>query len=199
MDGELDDLSATWNKAVVGAARRASAEAGASPEWAERAVDAFVSFTVPTAPEPTTGIVTAGPAGAGGGTSRKAGNIVLDWRHLWEVALDAAAAVGAPAVSPWALLFVGLKICTTLLRASEESLGEAEASTMYALWKYRDGHDRILEEDGFARTNAVRGLHGMPALSRTQYVAAVDRLLKLKCVELHEGVISLVEQVRIPY
>ena len=134
------------------------------------------------------------------GVSRKPGNLVLNWRKLAEivpdVAIAAAAALSGP---PWLGFAVALYIWNRVWRGTEESLSETEASVMYALWKYRGEGNRIAEDLGFAKANAVRQGFGLAPLTKSAYARAIDALLRIECIAMLGGVIHLKESVRIDY
>jgi hypothetical protein len=133
------------------------------------------------------------------GVSRKPGNLILNWRRLAEVAPDVAIAAAALSGPPWLGFAVALYIWNRIWRGAEEPLSETEASVMYALWKNRGAGNRIDEDTGLARVNAVRGGFGLEALTRPAYARAIDTLLRIECIAMRDGVIELRESVRISY
>ena len=167
---------------------------------AQSAVEAFARLTAPTQPEPVVKMITLGSFGDEGGSSRKPGNIFLNWRKLMDVVPDTAIAAAGAMTSPvWLLPLIGLYVWNRLWRGAEEELSDVEACTICALWKNRDGRSRISEEEGFNKTNAMRTLHGLPELSRAEYTKAVNRLLAMECIEINSGIIWLREWVRVSY
>jgi hypothetical protein len=191
----------TKRKEIEGFARQAiSRFSWAQSSTADSAVQAFARLTPPTKPEMVIHMITMQSFGRGGGRSQKPGNIYLNWRKLIDVAPDVTiAAAGALASPYWLLPLIGLYIWNKLWRGAEEELSEVEATTIYALWKNRNGDNKISEDDGYARTNSIRNQQGMPALSRSEYSAAISRLLQMECIEIEEGMIWLREWVRIAY
>jgi len=138
--------------------------------------------------------------GRGGGYSRKPGNIYLDWEKLIEIVPEVTLAASGGATLPyWAWPLIGLYIWNRLWCGAEEDLSEAEATIIYALWKNKNGHNQISEDDGYTKTNSIRDQQGMLGLSRSQYNAAINHLLQMSCIEIEEGMISLQEWVRIEY
>ena len=109
------------------------------------------------------------------------------------------AAVGAATSPPWLLPFIGLYVWNKLWCSSREELSETEATIIYALWKHRNGEDKISEDEGFDRTNATRETTGLQRLNRREFDLSVNRLVQMECIEIEEGIIWLREWVRIEY
>ena len=167
---------------------------------AQAAIQAFARLTPPTEPTPVVKMITLRSFGDEGGTSRKPGNIFLNWRKLMDIVPDAAIATAGAIASPaWMLPLIGLYVWNKLWRGSEEELTDIEASTIYALWKNKDGRNKISEEDGFTGTNAARAQCGLSELSRHRYNKAINRLLAMECIEIDNGIIWLREWVRVSY
>lgn len=147
------------------------------------------------------GLVIVGlPSDLSPGVSRKPGNLILNWRRLAEVVPDVAiAAAAALSGPPWVGFMVALYIWNRLWRGSEEALSDVEASVIYALWKNRGAGNRIDEDLGYAKTNAVRQGFGLAPLTRSAYARALDALARIECIALEGGVIALRESVRIRY
>jgi hypothetical protein len=133
----------------------------------------------------------------GGGVSRKPGNILLNWRRLFDVTPDAAIAVSAYGVSPpFVRGMIGLYIWNKVWRGSEEQLSEIESSIIETLW-VRHGRARQLPEDtAFDSVNESRHAAGLSTLSKRDFTRATDRLVTMSCVELKDGNIWLREWVR---
>jgi hypothetical protein len=172
----------------------------ASEEAVESAVEAFTRLTPPTDPEPVIEMITVGSFGRGGGKSRKPGNIYLNWQKLMDIVPDATIATAGALTSPaWLLPLIGLYVWNKLWRGAEEDLTEVEACTIFALWKNRNGQSKISEDEGFVRNNALREQQDMPALLRSEYDVAINRLLRMECIEIENGIVWLREWVRIQY
>ncbi len=182
---------------VKEAAHSSPAAAG---DAVEQIMGSFVRLTAPTEPERTIEMITMRPSGRGGGRSRKPGNIYLNWRKLMDLLPDIAiAAVGGTASPPWFLPVIGLYVWNKLWCSSAEELSEADATTLYALWKNRRGDSKISEDDGFEKTNAGRKACGLEPLTRGEYDRVINRLLKMDTIEMEEGMIWLRESVRMAY
>ena len=175
------------------------------PEDARRRlVDAFARVTPPEEPEITIGLITISSLyDAPKASSRKTGNVVLNWRKLLDIVPDVSlAGLGAatlPVAPQVAVALAGLYIWNKVWRGAIEELSDVEAVTILALWEHKNGRNKISEQEGFAKTNEVRGRYALPPLTSNQYTFAVNRLVSLGCIELVDGIIWLREWVRKKY
>jgi len=156
-------------------------------------------LTPPEKREMTTQFVVIGSIGEGG-RSYKPGNISLDWKNLVELSASLPLLAGSVAkAQPWAYFCIGLGLVMRLVRMADKELGDAEASVMYALWLGRGQDGRISEEAGYKNANAVRKAAGQPPLSRDDFETAINKLLKIRCIGMENGIILLRERVIIHY
>ena len=136
------------------------------------------------------------PATWQAGARHRPGRILLSWRKLMpvlpEIVLDSAEANSAHV---WLIVFMALAIWSRLAAAAPEGVGADDATTLLALWRYRNTNDEISESDGFARTNAVRAEIRLPPLAKPDYAEAVDRLARLRCLSLATGTIQLRDSI----
>lgn len=175
-----------------------------SEDARRRIVDAFTRVTPPEEPEITIGLITISSLyDAPKASSRKPGNVLLNWKKLLDIVPDVSlAGLGAATlpVSPQiAVVLAGLYIWNKVWRGSVEEFSDIEAVTILALWEHRNERNRISEQDGFARTNEVRGRYALQPLTTSQYASAINRLVSLECIELKDGIIWLREWVRKKY
>jgi hypothetical protein len=167
---------------------------------AERFVAAFAQLTAPESEGPRIEYITINSTFSPTASSRKPGNILLSWRKLVDIVPDVTlAGVGAATAPVWALPLAGLYIWNKLWRGSEEQFSDVEAITILALWKSRNGEDRVSEEDGFFHTNKLRVASGQSEVTRAEYSRAITRLIKVQCIEVEKGVIWLREWIRVKY
>lgn len=166
---------------------------------ADSAVTAFARLTPPAKPEMLIELITLSSM-TKRGESRKLGNVYLNWKKLCDLVPDVTiAAAGAAAAPAWLLPFIGLYVWNKLWCGAKEELTVDEATVILALWKNRDGRNKISDELGFEKTNAIRGHLEMPPLNRTAYELAISRLLRMECIEMSDGVIWMREWVKINY
>ena len=139
-----------------------------------RLVNAFARVTPPEAPDFTIGLITINSLHASPkARSRKAGNVVLNWRKLFELVPDVSlAGLGAatlPVPPQIAIALAGLYIWNKVWRGAVEEFSDIEAVTILALWKHRDDKDKIPEPAGFERVNELRATYPLPPLTTSQY------------------------------
>lgn len=72
-----------------------------------------------------------------------------------DVVPDAALIAARAAAQPWLWPLAGLSIWNKVWRGMEEKLSDVEATTIWGLWKNRNGQNKIPEDVGFAKTNAL--------------------------------------------
>jgi len=175
-----------------------SVEAG--EDIAEFLIDKFIHIE-PPAIEFALYFMTIAAKNCYDGVSRKPGNIVLNWRKLMDVIPDSIVAVATSVSVPsWVLPFVGLYVWNKIWCGSEEKLTEIEATIIYALWKNRNrNNNKISEDSSFKKTNLARREMNLLELSRTEFDLGINRLLKMRCIEIENGVIWLREWVKIEY
>lgn len=176
---------------------------------AHNLIAAFAELTPPLVPEVVQkpevliGYITVFPSSSQG-TSRKPGNLTLNWRRLFELIPDTSlaslgAATAPAAIQPWAIALAGLYVWNKVGNGMKQDLTEVEACIMQALWSKRRDDKRVAETDGLQHTNALRVIHGKAPLALQTYSDALTRLARIHCIELDDGVILLCESVRIKY
>jgi hypothetical protein len=163
-------------------------------------VEAFADLSAPEKPPSYMRLIVLNVAKTPTASSRKAGNIYLNWKKLIDIVPDGTlAAAGATTGPSWLIPLAGLYIWNKLWCGSEEKLTEVEATVILALWKNKNSMNKILEEDGYEKTNVIRSDYSLPKLSKSSYESAINRLLKMKCVKLENGWLWLREWVRVTY
>jgi hypothetical protein len=90
-------------------------------------------------------------------------------------------------------------ISGTKCGGTSEEFTQTEATTVLALWKNRNGENRISEEEGFSKTNALRAEIRLSPLTRGDCLEAIDRLIRICCIELTDGIIWLQESMCVKY
>ena len=171
-----------------------------SPAIAKAVVSAFVRMTPPTNAEPPPmRLITVLSSGMSG-TSRKPGNIFLNWSRLFKIVPDVTIAAAGVAEAPhWLCFAIALYVWNKLWCGAKENLSDVEATAILALWKSRNEAQKIAEADGYERTNEIRREGGLAELSNADYSAALTRLARMGCIEIQDGMIWLREWVRVDY
>lgn len=170
-------------------------EASDQKAVAQYMFDHFATVTEPKS-EGDMQLITAAGLGRPA-VSRKPGNILLNWRKLFDTSPDVLVAVaGAGAGGPFVRGLIGLYVWNRIWRGVEEPISEVEASVIESLWCGRAARKRIPEDVAFGIVNDARAQYGLDQLSRAEFTAAIDRLVELRCVELNDGEVWLREWVR---
>lgn len=175
---------------------RAAAHSG---EHAKKLIGSFVTLSPPLDPPLMMELIVMSRLGQGGGTSRKPGNVTLNWRRLFELVPDATIAGASATEARWIIPFAALYIWMKLWKVATINIEEEDAFVLYSLWLHRNEKKRIVEEEAFSRTKLLGEKHGLPAMTRKKFDQAISKLLSLECIEMDEGVIWLREWVRIKY
>jgi hypothetical protein len=165
---------------------------------AKSLVDAFADITPPELPGLE--LITINSLYRPTARSRKPGNLLLNWRKLMDIVPDVTlASAGAVGLPVWAIPLAALYVWNKVWRGTSEEFTQTEATIILALWKNRNGENRISEDDGFSKTNSVRTATGLSPLTRGDYIEAIDRLIRIQCIELTNGIIWLREWIRVKY
>jgi len=135
---------------------------------------------------------------SGGGTSRKPGNFLLNWRKLFDSSPDLAlATVGGAPAGPYVRGLIGLYVWNKIWRSVEEPISEHEAVIIEILWTNRDAGNQIDASAVLELTNRSRKGHSLPELSPQDVSVALALLEELRCIEWKpDGKIWLREWVR---
>jgi hypothetical protein len=167
---------------------------------AERLVDSFCALTPPLDPPVVIQYITIHSRGTGGGMSRKAGNLWLNWRkfasEFGDLSLTVAGVVAEPRLAPLAALSIWNKVWTH----SALKLSRDHPTVLYAMWQGRGKDNTLSEADAIEKSGVMFQLNGWLPLDRNGYVAILNDLEKLQCIERKEPeVIWLREWVKKTY
>lgn len=203
---EYDERAAAAKRAAIerAAEQARTVQANLSDANIRATVEAFSRVTPPEEPEISIGLITIESLySSPKAESRKPGNIVLNWRKLIDIVPDVSlAGLGAatlPIAPAWSAVLAGLYVWNKIWRGSVEEFNDAEAITVLALWRNRNAENRIIEDEGFKKTNELRASYSLPALTQGQFISIIDRLVRIQCIELKDGTIWLREWVRVKY
>ena len=159
------------------------------------------SITSVEEPDPEIGLITIRRPHQPSASSRKLANLVLNWRKLFQIIPDVTlASLGAAALplsAVWSLPLAVLYALNKMCGGMTEELDDVEATALVTLWRESGARARIPEELGFRSTCAFREEAGLQPISASRFSAAIDRLARLHCIDLHDGDIVLRESVHI--
>jgi hypothetical protein len=106
-----------------------------------------------------------------GGVSRKPSDALLNWHRLYET------------------------IPSIVVTVAGTELNPTHVIAIHAMWTAEDGNQRITESKAFAVTNLFLISYDRPELIISTFNEIVDDLAAMRCLEVTEGVIWLLESV----
>ena len=160
-------------------------------------VQAFVEFTAPRIDgemETNFNLIIASDPTAGGLTI-KPGNILLNWRKLFERSPELVLA-GAGVNQPWLVPFAALYVWNLVWSLAKIEITPAQAITLYALWNAGGRSRRFTESEASAVVNAYRHTCKETPQVKADFARVVNDLVSLRCIELTDGTIWLREWVK---
>lgn len=138
--------------------------------------------------------------GRRGGSSRKLGNIFLSWKNLFEIVPDIfIAASGSSVSNKYLTTMIGLYIWGKVWKGMQVEIDPITAMVFTALWDESYPSKKISEKDGFIVSNNYIESVGEPAISKSEYTDAINKLLAIDSIKMNSGVIRVVEWVRKKY
>jgi len=170
-----------------------------APEDAKQIFDNFITISSPLNPPIAIEFMVMSRLGSGGTSSRKPGNIRLNWRQLFELVPDVTLAGAGAAGARWLIPFAALYIWMKLWNVATIEIEEKDAFVLYSLWLHRNEKKRIPEDEAFLKTELLAKKHGLPLLTKQQFDEAINKLLSLECLEVDNGDIWLREWIVVKY
>ena len=148
--------------------------------------------------DPTYDVALITLVGGGGGSSRRPGHIVLNWRRRFDVVPDVgiASAGGIAVESPFLRALFGLYIWNKIWRGADEELTLDEASIIETLWLGGARKTKVGADDAYLAVTDARAAAGLDPLARPAFERGLERLASMKCIELTGDEIWLREWVR---
>src|SRR5690606_8609735 len=130
------------------------------------------------------------------------GNLIFNWKKLFDVGpsllLTGATTAKTDMANEYCIwVLAALCIYSGLLQLSTTELTEAEACVMLALWRKRNQYYMVGMNDGWKFTNEVLTERSRPSLTLGQYSCVLSKLVKLRCIEIKDGDVVLLEEVRV--
>ena len=127
--------------------KTAGLDEGVCADLSAKVLETAIKTTPPELPEPATMVLVTAHSfgGAGGGTSRKLGNIRLDIARLMEAAASGVFTVISSNSAPWTIPFAGVLLWNSLSRSIKIDLTENEVAVLWTLWQLSAGK-RVVDE-----------------------------------------------------
>lgn len=127
--------------------------------------------------------ITINRAGAGGGSSTKAVNIILDWRKLMVEGSEIVLAVAGVAAKPWLIPLVGIVIWKKVYSLSTVRISERHAFVLWVVWKYHYS-TKIFSWDGLTENLAQEiKVSDQPELSDIELRSILTNLEEMRCLK----------------
>ena len=162
-------------------------------------VDSFASITPPPNIFYTITIKSAGGRVQGGGFTTKPGNIVLNWRKLFEEASASLFPVVAATQIPWLVPFAALVVWSKLRSAMTIEITKGDALVLYAMWTHREKDNKVEGERVLEFVNADLAKCGQSPMRDKDLDSVLERLEKLHCIEMFAGKWLIREYIRVTY
>lgn len=130
------------------------------------------------------------------GSSIKPGNIILNMEKLIK-SIPEIVSIGSdfPADNPISTICGALSLWNKLIDLATVEITKEQAFIIAALWKNCNAARKITLDDGFAATNTLLKQYGEPEMIYSKYNRAIDSLTQIRCINLSEGVINLIEYI----
>jgi hypothetical protein len=167
-----------------------------SEEQKEKLLSSFVQIREPEPEERTFGLIVLSDHKMGGGASCKPGNIVLNWRRLFNSFPGLAAGIVGAGNSTCLLALAALGIWMELYSAAKITLDTNQAVAMKAMWDNVGGRQRISEDLAFKKTNEMLKDFGFPPIENVAFANVINSLERIGCLEITDGDIWLREWIK---
>lgn len=125
--------------------------------------------------------------GAGGGKSRKVGNVWLDIRKLVAAFAKTTLSAASIAANPWTAPLAGLIIWDELVSRTTVEVEERDATVVWTLWINRDANALVAKHALLAMVNEERSLYGRAVLTAEELTTSLELLKKVGCIQEFDG------------
>ncbi|MDB2318028.1 hypothetical protein N9V88_00410 [bacterium] len=177
---------------------------GDASDQAETVLDIFVQMTPPRDPPRLLSFSVKG-GGKKGGLSRKAGNIILNWKKLAGSApailgsgLGASTGFGTT-TGCWTAVFAGLCILQQLDSLFKIELSKEMATCLFALWHRGDENREITIKTANEACRELFATYQWDKPTDFELKEIFDNLAAIKCLKQNGDRIKLIEQLRWSY
>ena len=161
--------------------------------------DRFVYIT-PFSIETSSRSIFMEPGGMGGGTSKKTGNILLDWRELFVICSDSVLTIVGAVSIPLLIPLAALVVWNKYYSLTSIQITERTAAVIWTMWKNRDIENCIRAEKILDLTNLELLSYSLPKMTQGELEIIIKDLEKIKCIEkTEENKLWLREQVIVAY
>ena len=138
--------------------------------------------------------------GLHGGLSIKPGNITLNWKKL--VYGIPSIIESSIAIETNNIILIGcsaLTLCKTINKILSVEISKEQSIVLLALWQGRKYRRKIPVSDGLNLVNKFCKIYSEEPMDNKVYQRTLDELLRLKCIDLVDDKILLIEKVSRKY
>ena len=158
---------------------------------AKNVVDSMCDIILPNAPHIMELIILDSKSAI----SVKPGNILLNWRKLFDNIPDVVLTGAGVEAAPWLWPFAGLAIWNKVWSQIKIDLSEYHAVSMYAMWKNKNNKNCIDLSTARRKTNEILKLNNKNILKKREFYDILQDLTRMKCIEIDKGEVWLREWV----
>lgn len=195
-------MNQTWkHKEIEDIAKTVIVEIQHRDKLVSPILDYFCQITEPKFPEieKRFDYINIGSEGFGGGESIKPGNIILNWRRLFESVPNIVLAGAGGISSPWLIPLAALVIWNEVWKQSKITISNRHAVVLWSSWEDRNDQFRIERHAALKATNKRLREYGWDEMSEAEFHAILDDLEKIECIEVSIKDIWLREWVKKSY
>lgn len=137
-----------------------------------------------------------GPGGMGGGTSKKAGNVLLDWKELFVICSDSALTLAGAVSIPLLIPLAALVVWNKFYSLTNIQITERTAAVIWTMWKNRDAKNCIENEKILDLINVELLNYNRPKMVQDELKTIIKDLEDMKCIkEIDKNMWQLIERV----
>jgi hypothetical protein len=146
-------------------------------------------------------LITIYSVGRGGGYSKKSGNLIVNLKKVMMGGVIASTGLGAAThiAAPNMLIVCSalLGLCLRLAGLEKILLDPEHALVVYALFRNVNERSEISENDALTVATQVFKFQDYPALNKQRFDDILKNLERMKVVRIHNGIVTLLEEVRL--
>ena len=122
--------------------------------------------------------------GRGGATSKKKGNLTLNFKKLVVFVSKAIPTVVGSVVSPILLILGAIAIWDDFWSLTQIAISEKHASVLWTMWINRDPTTNLIEEKNIYPFLIIElEKYKIPIIEETELPSILNELRRLKCIE----------------
>jgi len=131
-----------------------------------------------------------------GATSKKLGNIRLNWRKLFDSSPTLAFAGAGAATDRWLIPFAALIAWKEVQKIVSVQVEPRDSVVLEAMWGGKDGRHRIKKPLALEVSNRKLSEYGLERIDENVFEKALNSLSDLECIEIESEEVWLREWVK---